>query len=129
MKALFEAIDSRFQASAGTGLHLLLDGQLFQGEAPQGTRVPYGVFHLIVDDADYNFSSSFAICRLQFDYYHNRVEAADELYEAHKALFDDAPLEVAGFELIRFQRMTGRKFKEGHAWRWVVEHLAELEKE
>lgn len=129
MKALFEAIEARFQSGQGVALRALLGDKFFQYRAPQGTKVPYGLFSLVTAVPYYNFSSSFERCRIQFDYYHNLVAGVDDLCEAHKELFDDAPLAVAGFELIGFERIMARKIDQEHAFRWVMEHIAELQKE
>lgn len=129
MKELFQAIEARFQSPEGAVLRGLLEGKFYQYRTPDRTKVPYGLFSLVSDATSYNFSSSFERCRIQFDYYHNQVEQADELFEAHKVLFDDAPLAVAGYSLISFERIFARKLDQKHAFRWVVEHICELQKE
>ena len=102
MKALFKAIYDKYLT---TNDFRTAVSQFYLNNAPQGITAPYAVFSLIINVADYNFTSTFDEAEIQIDIIASNV-SSNILDYADKcmALFDDCTLTVTGYQFLRMQR-------------------------
>ena len=131
MNELFAAITTRFKTV--NDLNTSLSGQMFPHEAEQNATFPYGVYYLISDINDFNFTDDHEIVSIQFSLFsddHSPTQVFT-LFSQLKALFDDVKLTVAGYENIRFQRGVSLldKDEEMDTWTYIVEYDILLERQ
>lgn len=131
MNALFTGIYSHFNTA--NALNTSLAGQLYPHEAPESATYPYGVYYLISDVPEYDFSDDRERVAVQFSLFsstYSSVEIA-RLYEELKALFDRAELTVAGFRSLSFMRDAAQLIRdeENGTWAYHVDYEALLERE
>ena len=102
MDALLTAIISR---TAGSTLNTLVGGRLYAEEAPARTAYPYVVFHAI-GRPEYTFTEIYEVYTVQFTMYSSSSGLTEitGVYDAVKALFDDAPLTVTGYRTVWCRR-------------------------
>lgn len=120
MKAILEAIYGRFTAEPPGDLYTGLGGQLYADEAPQGTRLPYGVFALVAATPVRSFTETQERAQVRFDLYAADQDAAADLYEDLLALFEGCALSPAGYQFLKMERIQSQQLKEPHCWRWMV---------
>jgi len=131
MKELSAAITVLFQTS--NTLKTALSSQLFPHEAKQGVAFPYGIFYMIDDQTEYDFSDEHEYIQVQFSLFSEK-NAPDEAYTLGgylKTLFDGAVMSVSGYRLISWLR-TGQRIVRDEmnaTWTNIFEYEAILEKE
>lgn len=135
MKALFQAIMTRFTAKTGTpavnnALHVALGGRLYNTEAPQDKPMPYGVFSLVSDVAENTLTENLENCLVQFSLFSelSSVSEVADAFEALKTLFDDCTLSVTGYATIYMQRESAQLLRQDGIWHYVIEYRVLLEK-
>ena len=96
MKALRNAI---YAKCAGSSLDALINGQIFYGKVPAGTRYPYVVFFRVTGSQEWTFTENFDSPLVQFSVFSATATSSDEAHEiadAIKSLYDECSLSVTG---------------------------------
>jgi len=109
MKALRNAIYSKL---AGSSLDTLVNGQLYYGAAPFGTRFPYVVFMPVAQTPDKTFTEYYTDSLIQFSVFSAVETSSTECYdimEAVKTLYDECALTITGYTLVwmKIQNVVG----------------------
>ena len=131
MNELSAAITARFQTT--NSLKTALGGQMYPHAAKQGATFPYGVFYMVDDATEYDFTDEHETIQVQFSLFSEK-NAPDEAYTLGgylKTLFDGAALAVSGYRLISWLR-TGQRIMRDEinaTWTNIFEYEAILEKE
>lgn len=100
---------------------------LFDGEAPHGQALPYGLFHLPAAMQDYTFSGpGVRTAFVQLDLYAPR-DAGWDLFERLTGTFDDCAMPVEGLELLRMERGAWHRETDQGAARFVVSYTVQLQ--
>lgn len=131
MNGLFAAITTKFKTT--NDLNTALSGRMYPFEAKQGTDFPYGVYYLVSDFTDLNFSDEQEHAAIQFSLFSEEASIGEigELYTKLTALFDDEILTVSGYTMLQFKRTGSRiiRDEEYATWHYVVEYDVLLEKQ
>jgi len=109
MKALRNAI---YAKCAGSALDTLINGQIYYGKAPTGTRYPYVVFSRVAGNIEKTFTEEYDIPLIQFSVFSANSSSSNEVHEiadAVKALYDECSLTITGSTLVwmRLQNDVG----------------------
>ena len=111
MKNFYTALMTKFNATVA-GSHnafwTAIGGRLFQGEAPEGTVYPYGVFFHINNNQIDNFKTKMDDIILQLSIFSEKsspVEVHDAMTEA-RSFLDDCSLTISGGILVSFYRIS-----------------------
>ena len=102
MKELIKAIYSK---NAGSALDALINGQIYYGSAPPGTRYPYVVFFNVTDLDHLTFTDQFTDFTIQFSAFSALSRDATEIIDikaAIKALYNEQTLSITGSTLVWF---------------------------
>jgi hypothetical protein len=100
MKALRNAI---YAKCAGSSLDTLINGQIFYGKAPAGTRYPYVVFSRVTGNLEKTFTEEYDNPLIQFSVFSANATSSNEAHdiaEAVKSLYDECSLTITGSALI-----------------------------
>lgn len=106
MNVLFKAIADHFKADALDPFYISMNGRLFPFVVDQEWPFPYSVFMNAGDTTDQDFTDTTEDVTIQFDVYtrnSSNVQASN-LIEELKSMFDGAPLNVAGWNLLSWTR-------------------------
>jgi len=130
MEALIEAIGTRYDVQKK--FSNVCTGGLHLGETPNEEDVPYCVF-MVIEEPEWTYEVDFEVYTVTFFLVSGDQSALQilNLYTSLKACFDEAPLVVSGYHLIRFWR---RGTSEGPArvedqWTLSIQYACELQKE
>ena len=109
MKALRNAI---YAKCAGSALDTLINGQIFYGKVPAGTRYPYVVFYRVSAGIEKTFTEEYDNPLIQFSVFSADPNSSNEVHEiadAVKALYDECSLTITGSTLVwmRLQNDVG----------------------
>jgi hypothetical protein len=98
---LCAAIMTYFNSSAGSDLSFMINGNLFEGEAPMGTPFPYAVFSVISAPKEKTFTEEYTNALIQFDFF-SSANAAEARYLRFLAyqLFDEKSFPITGSTLV-----------------------------
>ena len=131
MKELLAAITTHF--NVGSDLKTALSSQLYPHEAEQTATFPYGIYYIITENTDYNFTDEEENITVQFTYFSDDHGPAEILtLEGYsKALFDNAVMSVTGYRLLQFKRSDTRLLKDAEmdTWSLIVEYDVMIEKD
>lgn len=130
MKELAAAITTHFNVT--NSLKTALGGQMYPFEAKQDAAFPYGVYYIIDEQTDYDFSDERQDIYVQFSLFSEDSSPGEAftLGGYLKTLFDDADLTVSGWTCLQFKR-TGSKVlrdEEMNTYTFIGEYTAILEK-
>ena len=106
MKALRNAI---YAKCAGSALDTLINGQIFYGKAPTGTRYPYVVFSRVSAVDDKTFDKEYDNALIQFSVFSANSSSSNEAHdiaEVVKALYNKCTLSISGKTLIAMEKMN-----------------------
>lgn len=130
MKELSAAIFTLF--STTNTLKTALGSQLYPFEAKQAATFPYGVYYIIDEQTDLDFSHETSEIYVQFSLYSNNSSPGEAftLGGYLKSLFDNAKLTVTGFNCIQFKRTGTRLMRdeENNTYTFIGEYTAIIEK-
>lgn len=130
MKELAAAITAHFNVA--NSLKTALGGQMYPFEADQSATFPYGIYYLIDENTDLNFSDEVAEIDVQFSLFSESSSPGEAftLGGYLKSLFDDAALTVSGFDCLQFKRTGARTIRdeEMNTYTFIGEYSAILEK-
>lgn len=111
--AVYEGIKARFDGTGGATLKALVTGGMWVTQAPNGCAYPYIVINTITNIPDDTFTENIEFIRIQFTIWDDEMDAfatggMKAIYEAFRALYDDATLTVTGWTNFstRFVKMT-----------------------
>jgi len=115
---------------AGSALDALINGQIYHGEAPEGTRYPYVIFFNVADSDHLTFTEEFTDCLIQFSAFSAVASSSNEIHgikAAIKALYNECELTIVGSTLvwINFKNAAGPMkdneiSQDGAAGGWTV---------
>lgn len=136
MKALMQAIDSRFRATNGvpsgpSAFYTAVGGKLYLAKVPQNTALPYAVMDLVTDTPADTFTESLENCTVQIAAFlaaDKSASTAMDALEAIKALYDNCTLTLTGYACIYMQRENAFADTTDGIWRVVAEYRILLEK-
>jgi len=100
LKALRNAI---YAKCSGSTLDTLINGQIYYGKAPFGTRFPYVVFSRVTGNIEKTFTEEYDLPLIQFSVFSATPTSSNEAHdiaEAVKALYDECSLTISGSTLI-----------------------------
>jgi len=100
MKALRNAI---YAKCAGSALDTLINGQIYYGKAPFGTRFPYVVFSRMAGYPGFTFTEEYDFPTIQFSAFSATPTSSNEVHdiaEAIKSLYNECSLTISGSTLI-----------------------------
>jgi hypothetical protein len=100
VKALRNAIYSKL---SGSTLETLINGQLYYGSSPSGTRFPYVVFFSVTQTPEKTFTEHYTDAVIQFSVFSATETSSNEAHdisEAVKALYDECALTITGSTLV-----------------------------
>lgn len=131
MKELFEAVYA----------HYLLDplansmSGLYNTEAPQEAKFPFGVFLLVSNVQDFTFSENFENCLVQFNLFSSESSPVEisNLYELLKGDtvsgtgFDFLELFLDNYETVSLQREVATLTKVENIWQYNVSYRCVLQ--
>lgn len=130
MKAFFAAITSHFETA--NVLNTSLGGQLYPHEADSDAQFPYGIYYLLDDDPEKNFSDEFEYLQVQISLFSDSNSPGEilDIFEDQKAVFDDADFVVDGYKMLYFSRSKAmpKRDEEMGTWSCISEYEALLEK-
>ena len=118
--------------NASVVLKAVLVNGLWDTSAPQDTPYPFGVFQMISDVADYNFSDDFEDVLIQFKLFSDVSGSSIELIGMFNALikvFDFAVMTVSGHKTVSMVRQTAEKLKIEDVWQYTILYRLLLEKD
>jgi hypothetical protein len=129
MKELFEAIYTKF--STVNDFNTAIGGRFYLNHAPQSGTMPYCVYQLITNAAEYNFTSTFDDAEIQMDIIDDNT-SSDILDHAYKCmdLFDDCTLAVTGYQFMTMERDWNAFISdpEEQVQRYTIQYLVSLRK-
>lgn len=130
MKALASSITTYFNIA--NSLKTSLSGQMYPHEASESATYPYGVYYIISEFHDEDFTDAHENITVQFSVFSDdhSPEEILTLSEQLKSLFDDAALAVTGYRLIRFHRESAQLIRdeERKTWSAIIDYDVILEK-
>ena len=99
---VYAGIKTRYDSIAGATLKALVTGGIWAEQAPSNCAMPYIVVNLITDVPEDTYTEEIEFLRIQFTVWHNNMNAEatggmKAIYEAFRALYDDATLTVTGW--------------------------------
>lgn len=131
MQELFVGVWNRFNTV--NNLNTALSNNLYPHEAPQDVSFPYGLQIKIFGDSDYDFTDLRDDQNWQFSLFsdENPPDEINTLYGYLKDLFDDAPILVAGYRVLRFQRLDDVLLRDEvqGTWAYHIDYSVWLEKD
>jgi len=127
MDVLIKAIKVRYTAQATFAT--ALTGGIHLAEMSKEFTAPYCC--LVVSESPFwTFDNNFERYTVTFTLVSDTRDASEiiDLYEKLKACFDEAPLSVTGYHLIRFWRVNSSSIDRiDDGWQITVEYACELE--
>ena len=131
MKELFAGITTHFKTT--NTLNTLLSGQLYPHEAPQNASFPYGIYYLITDFNEVDFSDTHEHINIQFSLFSDEesMEQILNIFDAAKSLFDFSEITVTGHTLIDCARSNAflKRDTENETWSYIIDYDILLEKQ
>lgn len=127
MNAFFTAILTKL---AGTTLETLVGGRVYLDQSPKGTQVfPYIVFFIVHSNQQDTFKNQLDNTLVQFSIFSASTGMTEitAIYDALKAVFDDAALSISGSTvvwMIRQNLMTMTEVVTVGSGESVVKHWA-----
>jgi len=96
MKTIFSGIMSE---TTGTALSTAVGGRIYLDYAPDGASLPNIVYSIVTDSQEDTFTDSIDDMIIQFSIFHNSLSgsAVADIYDALRAVFDDAVITAAGY--------------------------------
>lgn len=124
MRALFEAIQSRF---TGSSLDTALGGRLAMGQGRQEWAMPFGVYFLVGNVADQLMEH----CSIQFSLFDDAPSAGRicDAYAVLTALFDNCDLPGVGNPgNLGMERSFSQLIRDEGVWHYIVEYSLLIER-
>jgi hypothetical protein len=103
-----------------TGVHNdfynAVNGQLFEGQAPEGSVYPYAVYQIISAPKDRTFTEEYTDITLQLSIFSSASSSAEIklAYYYASALFDECELTILGSTLVWMREMNMVPMMEDH---------------
>ncbi len=130
MNALFKAITTKFKTT--NDLNTALGGRMYPHEAVQGATFPYGVYFMISDFSDRDFTDEHEHISVQFSVFSedDSVGPVGILRDKLTALFDDVSLTVTGYTSLYFKRVGTVLIRDEEmaTWHYAVDYDCLLER-
>lgn len=112
---------SHYNASAA--LKAALVNGLWDTNAPQSTNYPFGLFQIVSNTPNYNFSDDFEDTLIQFKLFSDDKSSSAELdvmFDALKTTFDFAIITVTNHTTVSMIRQSAVKSKDENVWQYMV---------
>lgn len=113
------ALITKFREVDGGGTHntlyTLLNGQLFEDEAPEASPYPYGIYFIISSPKDRTFSEEYRNTLVQMSLFSDASFDSREIHNAFqyaKDLFEECSLSISGSTLV-WMKMSSYEFDIG----------------
>jgi len=127
MQVLFQGIWNKFNGNAAlkaavTGMYLT--------EAPQTAVMPYIVYHLISNVADWTYTEDMENSLIQFSIYDNNSSSVNilSIFEKLKTCYDWVVLTVTGYSSIYVKREFNILTRENSIWKMDVQFRTEIQR-
>ena len=127
MQVLFQGIWNKF--SGNTALKAAVTG-MYLTEAPQTAIMPYIVYHLISNVADWTYTEDMENALIQFSIYDNNSSSVTILgiFEKLKTCYDWVALTVTGYSHIYMRREFNILSRENSIWKMDCQYRIEIQK-
>jgi len=127
MQVLFTGLYNKYLSNAA--LKAVITGFYFT-EAPQDAVMPYVVYHLVSNVADWTYTEDMENSLIQFSIFddHSSSTTINDIYEKLTALFDWCVLTVEGYSHIYMKREFNILTRGNDIWEYVIQYRNEIQK-
>ena len=127
MQVLFTGLYNKYLSNAA--LKAAITGFYFT-EAPQDAVMPYVVYHLVSNVADWTYTEDMENSLIQFSIFddHSSSTTINDIYEKLTALFDWCVLTVEGYSHIYMKREFNILTRGNDIWKYVIQYRNEIQK-
>jgi len=126
MQVLFQGIWNKFNGN--TALKAAVTG-MYLTEAPQTAIMPYIVYHLISNVADWTYTEDMENALIQFSIYDNNSSSVNilSIFEKLKTCYDWVTLIVTGYNSIYCKREFNILTRENSIWKMDCQYRIEIQ--
>jgi len=127
MQVLFTGLYNKYNGD--TDLKAAITGFYFS-EAPQDAVMPYIVYHLVSNVADWTYTEDMENSLIQFSIFddHSSSTTINDIYEKLKTCYDWTALTVAGYSHIYTMREFNNLTRINDIWQENVQYRIEVQK-
>ena len=136
MKALFQAIQTKFSAEPHNDLYTALNGHMALAHASQAWSMPYGVYLLVSNVPMYTFDDDeIENARIQISLFSDDPAATEitNLYDYADALYQHCQLSISGHNHLIMERIDNQLLCETDEngnfqyWHYIIEYRVQYE--
>ena len=127
MQVLFTGLYNKYLSNAA--LKAVITGFYFT-EAPQDAVMPYVVYHLVSNVADWTYTEDMENSLIQFSIFDNNSSSTtiNDIYAKLTALFNWCSLSVTGYSHIYMKREFNILTRGNDIWKYVIQYRNEIQK-
>ena len=137
MKNLTTALMTLFNSTEGgahNAFYTSVSGKLYKERASQDATLPYAVYHIISNVAEYTFTTFFEKTRIQFDLYapvSDSSSVVEDMYTNLKALFDWCTLVISDNTHLYMRRELARLSRDptDDCWMYQIDYELFMERQ